>query len=62
MNEEIGYFKRSTIPLLKLLVKKRWLEGKPLCIEDIPSPVEQTVVSTLLNCIESSNSPNQNES
>jgi len=32
--DEVGHFTRDCIPKLKALVKKRWAEGRPICIED----------------------------
>lgn len=33
-DSEVGHFTRETIPLMKALVKKRWLEGNPICVND----------------------------
>ncbi len=40
MNDDIGYFKRDTIPKVKALFAKRWAEGNPICVND---PMEYMV-------------------
>lgn len=35
MDSEIGYFTRDTIIDIKYLIKQRWRDGNPICV-DIP--------------------------